>query len=75
MRKYLFASLFATTLWSGLSLAEPTYIEKMTSLSAICSLDAMHEETKVWAAAKNMGKAASAGQRASIAAWRWSENV
>ncbi|MFV7431044.1 hypothetical protein CMV24_29445 [Pseudomonas plecoglossicida] len=63
MRKYLSASLFATTLWSGLSLAEPTYIEKMTGLPAICSLDAMHEETKVWAAAKKYGEGSK----------RWSE--
>lgn len=63
MRKYLFASLFATTLWSGLSLAEPTYIEKMTGLPAICSLDAMHEETKVWAAVKKYGEGSK----------RWSE--
>lgn len=63
MHKYLPASLFAATLWSGLSLAEPTYIEKMTGLPAICSLDAMHEETKIWAAAKKYGEGSK----------RWSE--
>lgn len=56
MRKYLSVSMLAATLWSGLALAEPTYIEKMTGLPAICSLDAMHEETKVWAAAKKFGE-------------------
>lgn len=63
MRKSLLTTLLASVLWSALAAAEPTYIEKMTGLPAICSLDAIHEETKVWAAERKYGEGSK----------RWSE--
>ncbi|NNJ16387.1 hypothetical protein CSV86_014760 [Pseudomonas putida CSV86] len=56
MRKSLLATLLTTALWSALAAAEPTYIEKMTGLPAICSIDAIQEETKVWAAERKYGE-------------------
>lgn len=63
MRKSLLAILLATALGPALAAAEPTYIEKMTGLPAICSLDAIQEETKVWAAERKFGEGSK----------RWSE--
>ena len=63
MRRSLSVALLAATLWSAMAIAEPTYIEKMTGLPAVCSLDAMHEETKVWAAERKYGEGSK----------RWSE--
>jgi len=56
MRKPLLASLFTSLLWSTLVSAEPTYIEKMTGLPAICSIDAIEQETKVWDAERRFGE-------------------
>ncbi|MGN8259479.1 hypothetical protein ACLEJW_09115 [Pseudomonas sp. SMSB3] len=56
MRKLLLASLFTSLLWSTLVSAEPTYIEKMTGLPAICSIDAIEQETKVWDAERRFGE-------------------
>ncbi|MBH3364811.1 hypothetical protein [Pseudomonas sp. URMO17WK12:I11] len=55
MRKPLLASLFTSLLWSTLVSAEPTYIEKMTGLPAICTIDAIEQQTKVWDAERRFG--------------------
>lgn len=56
MRKPLLASLFTSLLWSTLVSAEPTYIEKMTGLPAICTIDAIEQQTKVWDAERRFGE-------------------
>ncbi|MEE1881500.1 hypothetical protein V0R55_15135 [Pseudomonas soli] len=63
MRKPLLATLFTSLLWSTLAPAEPTYIEKMTGLPAICSIDAIEQQTKVWDAERKYGEGSK----------RWSE--
>lgn len=63
MRKPLLATLFTSLLWSTLAPAEPTYIEKMTGLPAICSIDAIEQQAKVWDAERKYGEGSK----------RWSE--
>jgi hypothetical protein len=63
MRKPILAALFTSLLWSTLAPAEPTYIEKMTGLPAICSIDAIEQQTKVWDAERKYGEGSK----------RWSE--
>ncbi|ELP1305302.1 TPA: hypothetical protein MXU26_000557 [Pseudomonas aeruginosa] len=41
---------------SCLSLAEPTYIAKMTGLPAVCKLESMYQQAEVDAAAKKYGE-------------------
>lgn len=59
----LLTTLLASVLWSALAAAEPTYIEKMSGLPAICSVDAIEQQTKVWEAARKYGEGSK----------RWSE--
>lgn len=63
MRKLLLATLFTSLLWSTLAPAEPTYIEKMNGLPAVCSIDAIEQQTKVWDAERKYGEGSK----------RWSE--
>lgn len=63
MRKTLTASIIAAILWPAIAAAEPTYIEKMTGLSAVCSLDAIYQQTEVRAAERKYGEGSK----------RWSE--
>lgn len=63
MRKALLATLFTSLLWSTMAPAEPTYIEKMTGLPAICSIDAIEQQTKVRDAERKYGEGSK----------RWSE--
>ena len=56
MRKVLQATLSITLLWSSVASAEPTYIEKMAGLPAICSIDAIEQQTKVWDAERKHGE-------------------
>lgn len=56
MRKALLATIITATLWSSIAAAEPTFIEKMTGLPAVCRIDAMYQETEVRAAERKYGE-------------------
>ena len=56
MPKPLLSGLFTSLLWSTLASAEPTYIEKMTGLPAVCSIDAIEQQIKVWDAERRFGE-------------------
>ena len=56
MRKVLQATLSITLLWTTVSSAEPTYIQKMDGLPAICSIEAIEQQTKVWDAERKYGE-------------------
>lgn len=65
MLKYLplLTTILASALWPALAAAEPTYIEKMAGLPAVCSVDAIEQQIKVWEAERKYGEGSK----------RWSE--
>lgn len=60
MRKSFYATIVAytitATIWPALANAEPTYIQKMNGLPAVCSIEDAYQQTEVDAAAKKYGE-------------------
>ncbi|CAM3898141.1 hypothetical protein CCOS865_02194 [Pseudomonas reidholzensis] len=56
MRKHLLLALLAPTLWMNAAFADPTYIEKMSGLTAVCTIDAISQQLEVNSAARKYGE-------------------
>lgn len=57
-------SLLSACTWTGTALAEPTYVEKMTGLPAVCTIEDMYQQTEVDAAAKKFGEGSKSWSKA-----------
>ncbi|WP_036989312.1 hypothetical protein [Pseudomonas vranovensis] len=56
MRTTLRSAIICSAIWSAFAAADPTYLEKMTGLPAVCTIDAMYQQTEVDAASRKYGE-------------------